>query len=65
MQTCSVKATFAPKAAVRANAQTRVVCMAVPDMKKAAAGFAVGVASLALTSSAFAATIKLGADNGR
>ena len=67
MQTCNIKATFATQArsAVRARASTRVVAMANFDaVKKAAAGFGVGVATLALTGSAFAATVKLGADNG-
>jgi hypothetical protein len=34
------------------------------DVKKVAAGFSVGVASLALTGAAFAANVKLGADSG-
>ena len=67
MQTSTMKATFATQArsAVRARATSRVVCMAnFESMKKAAAGFGVGVASLALAGSALAATVKLGADNG-
>lgn len=66
MQTCTVKSTFAPARAVRATKATRVVCMAnMESVKKAAAGFGVGVASLVLTGSAFAgASVKLGADSG-
>lgn len=67
MQTCNIKATFATQArsAVRPRA-SGVVCMANFDaVKKVAAGFGVGVASLALTGAAFAgANVKLGADNG-
>lgn len=66
MQTCAFKPTVASKAQMRTRASSRVVCMANFDaVKKAAAGFGVGVASLALTGAAFAgATVKLGADNG-
>lgn len=66
MQTLSMKTAFASKAQVRPRAATRVVCMAnFEAVKKAAAGFGVGIASLALTGAAFAgATVKLGADNG-
>lgn len=60
-----MKATFATQArsAVRARATSPVVCMAF-DAKKVAAGFGVGIASLALTGAAFAANVKLGADSG-
>lgn len=66
MQTCTVKSTFAPVRAARATRATRVVCMAnMESVKKAAAGFGVGLCSLALTGSAFAgANVKLGADSG-
>ena len=67
MQTCNIKATFAAQArsTVRPRA-SGVVCMANMDaVKKVAAGFGVGIASLALTGAAFAgANVKLGADNG-
>ena len=65
MQAINMKATFATQArsAVRARATSPVVCMAF-DVKKVAAGFSVGVASLALTGAAFAANVKLGADSG-
>jgi len=66
MQTCSVKTTFATQARPAVRARATTVCMANFDaVKKAAAGFGVGVASLALTGAALAgATVKLGADNG-
>jgi hypothetical protein len=66
MQTCTVKSTFAPVRAARTTRATRVVAMAnMESVKKAAAGFGVGLCSLALTGSAFAgANVKLGADSG-
>lgn len=66
MQTCTIKSSVAPVRAARATKATRVVCMAnMESVKKAAAGFGVGVASLVLTGSAFAgASVKLGADSG-
>lgn len=54
------------RTAVRARASTRVMAMAPMDVaKKAATGFGVGLATLALTGSAFAASVKLGADSGK
>ena len=52
--------------AVQARATARVVCTVSPmvTLKKVATGFGVGIASLALSASAFAATVKLGADSG-
>jgi len=66
MQTCTIKSTFAPVSAARPARATRVVAMAnMESVKKAAAGFGVGLCSLALTGSAFAgANVKLGADSG-
>lgn len=61
-----MKTTFATQARPAVRARANVVCMANFDaVKKAATGFGVGVASLALAGSAFAATVKLGADNGK
>jgi hypothetical protein len=65
MKACTMSATQA-RPAVRARATARVVCTVAPmdAFKKVATGFGVGIASLALSSAAFAATVKLGADNG-
>jgi hypothetical protein len=66
MQTCASRTFIAAPAAVRpARASARVVCAANFDgVKKAAATFGIGLAGLALTGSALAANVKLGADNG-
>lgn len=66
MQTCTIKSSFASVSAARPARATRVVAMAnMESVKKAAAGFGVGLCSLALTGSAFAgANVKLGADSG-
>ena len=64
MKLAMLKPAAAQARAVRAPA-ARVTCLAVPEMlKRATATVGVSLAALALSGSALAATVKLGADNG-
>jgi hypothetical protein len=60
-----MKASFTQKSGVARSqrASAKVVC-ALPTFKQAATTFGTAAATLALTLSANAATVKLGADNG-